>query len=114
MQGEDARIYTVIQELVRRSGEFSNRLRTVEQRLEGIEARLASVESTNLERVKKYNSKFVEIDVTLRNLNDEILRIKNSIEKINRQTGKFAIKRDVQEVEKMIELLAPVNKSVEE
>ncbi|MBI4018456.1 MAG: hypothetical protein HY368_02505 [Candidatus Aenigmarchaeota archaeon] len=115
MAKEDtSRIYSILQELVRRSSEFSSRMRMLEQRLDAVEGRLASLESSSLERTKKVNTKFVEADVTLRNLNDEVLRIKNVLEKINRQIGKFARKRDVREVEKMLELLGPAGKPLEE
>lgn len=107
MAKDDAKVYSILQELVRRSSEINSRLRMLEQRLDGMESRLGAVESSFLEKSRKSNAKFVENDVNLRNLNDEILRIKNNIEKINRQIGKFAHKRDVQEIEKMMDLLGP-------
>lgn len=115
MPKEDiTRVYSILQELVRRSTEMNTRMRMLEQRFDGVESRLASVESSSMERTKKTNVKYVEIDVTLRNLNDEILRIKNNLEKINRQVGKFARKRDVREIEKMMELLGPAGRPLEE
>ena len=41
-------------------------------------------------------------------VNDEIFRMRNNLEKINRQVNKFARKRDIKEIEKMFELLSPL------
>ena len=106
---EDSRkIYSILQEILRRSNSELTRLRELEQRLDSMENRLAGLEETNNMRSKKSNEKFVYFDSSMHNINDEILRLKNSLEKINRQIGKFAKKREVREIEKMFELLSPL------
>lgn len=110
-QKDDARIYSILQELVRRTGELGSRMRMLEQRLDAAESRLSSTESSSMEKSKKAVAKLVETEIALKNVNDEILRLRNALEKINRQIGNFARKRDVREVEKMMELLTPSSES---
>jgi len=98
----------IIQELVRRSNEEARRLRSLEQRMDALESRTASLEENIIEKMKKANSKFTDFDVALKSLTDEITTLKNSLDRINKQINKFARKRDIKEIEKMFELLSPI------
>lgn len=79
-----------------------------------IEERLGSLEETSLQRTKKFNDKFAELDITIKDLADETARIKNIIEKIGRQLNNVALKRDVKELERMFDLLSPIRPGYEE
>lgn len=98
----------IMQELVRRSNEDTRRLRSIEQRLDAIENRLSAMEQTELDRSKKSNVKFAEHDVFLKSLSDELEKIRNAMDKINRQINDFARKRDIKEIEKMFDLISPI------
>lgn len=98
----------IIQELVRRSNEEARRLRSLEQRMDALEARTASLEENVIEKMKKASSKFTDFDVALKSLTDELAMLKNSLERVNKQINKFARKRDIKEIEKMFELLSPI------
>lgn len=101
--------YSVImQELVRRSNEDSRRLRALEQRLDAMENRLNTTENTSIERVKKMNGKFTELDVTVRSLTDELTKLNGNLEKLNKQAIKFARKQDLKEIERMLDLISPI------
>jgi uncharacterized protein YpuA (DUF1002 family) len=102
------RYQIIVQELIRRSNEDTRRLRSLEQRIDSLENRLGTVEETNLDRTKKANEKFAEFDVKIRDINNELIKIKNTLEKIMRQMGKFAQKSDIKEIERMFELLSPI------
>ena len=107
-EDESRKIYAILQEMLRRSNSEITRLRELEQRLDSIEGRVATIEEVSLARMEKSNERFVYLDSTLRNINDDMLRLKNNLEKINRQINKFARKRDIKEIEKMFELLSPL------
>jgi len=107
-EDDSAKVYAVLQEMLRRSNAEMTRLRDLEQRLDSLENRLASLEEVSLERMEKSTDKFIDVNATLRNVNDEIFRMRNNLEKINRQINKFARKRDIKEIEKMFELLSPL------
>lgn len=112
MEQRDGKFNAILQELVRRSNDEMRRLRDVEQRIESLETRLNSVEEINLDRAKKNNIKLVSIDNSIKQLNDDILMLKNSLEKFNRQVASFARKRDIKEMEKMFDLLSPLREEL--
>ncbi len=107
-EDDSVKVYAVLQEMLRRSNAEMTRLRDLEQRLDSLENRLGSLEEVSLERMEKSTDKFIDVNATLRNVNDEIFRMRNNLEKINRQINKFARKRDIREIEKMFELLSPL------
>lgn len=104
----NANYQSIIQELVRRSNEEARRLRSLEQRLDALESRTVRTEEGVIEKMKKANSKFMDFDVSLKNISDELVALKNSFERINKQINKFARKRDIKEIERMFDLLSPI------
>src|SRR3989338_7024840 len=94
-------VNVIMQELVRRSNEDSRRLRGLEQRLDAIENRINNFENSSLDRNKKFNSKFAELDLSIKTLTEEILKVNSGLEKINRQVNKFARKQDLKEIEQI-------------
>ena len=100
----------VMQELVRRSNEDARRLRGLEQRLDAMENRINYIESANIDRTKKTNAKFAELDLAVKTVNEEIMKMVNNLDKINRQMGKFARKEDLKEIEHMLDLISPISK----
>ncbi|MDI6721472.1 MAG: hypothetical protein QMD85_03715 [Candidatus Aenigmarchaeota archaeon] len=108
MVRDDSRYNVIIHELIRKNSEDTRRLRNIEQRLDMIENRMNSLEESSLDRTKKLNAKASETDAALKNLSDEMSKIRNNLEKINRQVNKFARKQDIKEMERMMELLTPL------
>ena len=98
----------IMQELVRRSNEDTRRLRAIEQRVDGIEARLMTLEDGTLEKIKKTNMKFAELDATIKFVSDELVQLKTYMEKMTRQMATFARKQDLKEIEHMLELINPI------
>ena len=107
MPRDDSKYSIILHELIRKNGEDTRRLRSIEQRLDMIENRMNSLEATNLDRAKKFGAKISEMESTLKTAVDELTRTRNSLEKINRQIVKFARKSDIKEMERMMDLLNP-------
>jgi predicted nucleic acid-binding Zn-ribbon protein len=105
---EQNRDQIILQELVRRSNDETRRIRELEKRFQMLEEKTSSLEGTILEKTNKIDSKFIEMEADVKNIGDELLRIKNNLEKINKQMGRFALKRDIKEIERMFDLLNPV------
>ena len=97
----------VLQELVRRSNDDVRRLRELEQRIQVVESRSISLENTMLQKTKNHERKLAELEVAIKNFNDEVERMRALIDKINKQMNKLARKREIKELEKMLELLTP-------
>ena len=98
----------IMQELVRRSNEDTRRLRGIEQRLDGLETRMNSFEGSLLDKTKKTNSKFAELDLSIKTLSDELAKMNGNLDKINKQIIKFARKQDLKEIERMLDLISPI------
>lgn len=107
MPRDDSKYSIILHELIRKNGEDTRRLRSIEQRLDMIENRMNSLEAANLDRAKKFGAKISEMESMLKNAVDELTRTRNSLEKINRQIVKFARKSDIKEMERMMDLLNP-------
>ncbi len=97
----------IISELVRRSNEDTRRLRALEQRMDALETRLASIEDTSLDKTRKSHMHFTQLDEATKRLNEEMITIKNTLDKINKQIASFARKRDIKEIERMLDLMTP-------
>lgn len=108
MVREESKYNIVLHELIRKNGEDTRRLRSIEQRLDMMENRMNSLEAAGLDRAKKFGSKISEMESALKSVADELSRTRNSLEKINRQIVKFARKSDIKEMERMMDLLNPV------
>lgn len=98
----------ILQELVRRANEEGRRLRALEQRLQAVETRLDTIEDLNLKNKREIGAKFSQVSASIKSINDEIIKLKNNLDKINKQITRLARKADVKELEKMFELLNPI------
>lgn len=105
---EQNKMQLILQELVRRTNDELMRIRNIEDRVSNIEERLGSLEDVSLQRTKKFNEKFAEMDATIKMIADDTARLKNIIEKMSRQFNNVALKRDVKELERMFDLLSPI------
>ena len=103
----------IIKELVRRSNDELRRTRELEKRFQILEDKTASIEGILLDKMKRINSKFIEIEANIKNISDDVTRIKSNLEKLNKQMSRFATKRDIREIERMFDLLAPVKQKKE-
>ena len=61
-----------------------------------------------MDRTKKLNAKIAELEVALKSANDELIKMTNNLDKINRQIVKFARKQDLKEIEHMLDLISPL------
>ena len=102
----------IISELVRRSNEDTRRLRALEQRMDALDTRLASIEDVSLDKTKKSHMHFAQLDEATKRLGEEMITIKNTLDKINKQITNFARKRDIKEIEHMLDLISPQTEEV--
>lgn len=98
----------ILQELIRRSNEESRRMRSIEQRLDTLDDKLNVLTEGTNERTKRINTKLTEMEVALRTLSNDVANIKANVERITKSMAKFAQKRDLKEVERMLDLLSPI------
>ncbi|MBI5061260.1 MAG: hypothetical protein HZB67_03020 [Candidatus Aenigmarchaeota archaeon] len=106
MAHED-KVSLILQELVRRSNEESRRLRSVEQRLFAMESRLQSVETSVAAYTRKTNEKLATFEASIKMQDEIAAKIKTAMEKLSKQTDKYARKSEIKEIEKMFDLVSP-------
>jgi K+/H+ antiporter YhaU regulatory subunit KhtT len=104
----------IIKELVRRSNDELRRVRELENRFRLMEDKATSIESMLLEKMKKIDSKFVEMEADIKNISEDLVKIKSNLETINRHMNRFAMKRDLREIERMFDLLSPSKRAQEQ
>ncbi len=110
---EQSKMQLILQELVRRTNDELARIRDLEDRIASMEERVGTLEEVSLQRAKRFNEKFAEMELAMRSIADETARIKNIIEKVGKQFNNVALKRDVRELERMFDLLSPVKNEAE-
>lgn len=105
---DDFRMHAIIQELVRRANETTRRTRTIEQRMEASDIKQTSFEESVNERLDSLGKKLKEIESKTEDIGIEIIKLKSSLDKLNKQSEGFARRREVKEIERMFELLNPI------
>jgi uncharacterized protein (DUF342 family) len=110
MPPPDSNFQVILQELVRRSNEESRRMRTIEQRLDALEDKLNVLVAGTNERAKRTNQKLADSDAVMKAMSNDIANVKASVERITKSMAKFAQRRDLKEIERMLDLISPVNK----
>ena len=101
----------IIQELVRRSNEETRRLRSIEQRLDAMEDKLSVLSENSNDRMKKMAARQADTEANLTNIANEVTNLRLNLEKIIKQMPKYAQKRDLKELEQMINLLGPARET---
>ena len=98
----------ILQELVRRSNNDSRRLKELEQRFDALDTKMKTIENTVLKKHRDLESHFTDIESRVREMEDRLLGFQTTFDKFNRQVSKFAMRRDIKELEHMFELFNPV------
>jgi hypothetical protein len=102
-----ARTGLAVQELMRRINEDSRRIRDLEQRMEGVESKAATLEGLTLQRFKSSDGRLAEMAAKMRETEEALLLVKAAIDKLNKHIERTALKVEVKELEKAFELLRP-------
>ena len=105
---DDARNQMILRELVRRSNDEGRRLRDVENRLIALEERVNSIESSVALFGRRNSERASDVEAKLKVIDDDLIKLKNVIERISRQWDKVATRRELKEMERMLDLLSPL------
>lgn len=102
----EASFERVVEELVRRSNEEIRRIRDLEQRIDGVEAKSATLEQLILERTRKLDQRALEIEQKIAVLSEEVFKLRSIIEKAVKQMDRLATKTEVRELENAFNLIS--------
>ena len=109
---DDPRTALILKEMVRRLDEESRRLRSVEQRIDALETRVKSTEDNYFMKLKKLDQSMAALEAKTLLMDDSIVKARLLLDKFSKTLEKTAKKTDLKELEKMFELLTPVNGDV--
>lgn len=98
----------VLQELVRRANSHTQRLRTVDEQIRNINSKIETVEQNKLKSDKVTNEKIDKIMEDIEKINESLSYLKNEILKIQEKEKTFAKKKEIDVIEKELELLSPM------
>ncbi len=98
----------ILQELVRRANQHTQRLRKVDEQIRHINSKTENMEEQKLKDQKAYNEKIEKIMNNIDELNKSIDELKGEIMKINEKNKNFAKKRDVEELSELLDMLSPI------
>jgi len=107
MPVQDQKYSFILQELARRSEDGTKRLRDIEQRLSTLESRFSVMEELDIDRNKKNDRMFEELSGRIGSMNDDIIKIKMMVEKLTKQSDKFARKSELREIETVLGITKP-------
>jgi seryl-tRNA synthetase len=104
----EEKLRLILQELVRRSNDDNRRIRSLEQQIEAMENKVKNIEDSFLKEKKHVADKLINNEASIRNINEDIMRLNTSTERLSKKLDKTASKRELEEVEKMFDLLSPL------
>jgi predicted nucleic acid-binding Zn-ribbon protein len=95
-------------EVIGRIDNNTRRVRTVEQRIEGLELRMGSAEEKMIEEVNNLKREFERISIDLKEINKTLADMHDEIIRINKDVDKTAKKNEVKELESLLDLYNPI------
>ncbi len=95
-------------ELVTRINTNTRRIRTLEQRHEGTEGRISSLEEKVIEELSNLKKRFDQISQDIDKLSENIGELRSEFLKMTKNLEKTARKTELKELESLIELYNPI------
>jgi len=88
--------------------EFSTRINDIEERTSQIRERLLTLSQTILRQSDRMNKEITILKEDMRNINNEIDRLKDTIEHVVRESSEFARKEELKVIERYVKMFEPL------
>lgn len=95
-------------ELITRINDNTRRIRIIEQRLDGIGSRIDALNQKIIDEMDSLKKGFDRIFVDVKEISDNLTKIRAEILKINKNLDKTARKAEVKELESLLDLYNPI------
>jgi chromosome segregation ATPase len=86
----------------------TRRIRALEQRLDGVELRIGSLEEKIIDEIDRLRKSFEQISVDIKAVTDNLSEVRSEILKINKNLDKTAKKAEVKELETLLDIYNPI------
>ncbi len=101
----------IINQIIDRVNDFNRRVRGLEDKIRNLNARVNTLDDTVLEKHGSVNQDIQNIEDEITELRDRVANMEVDIREINRDKRKFVTSQELEEIEKYMELLNPLNSS---
>ena len=101
-------VHAFSSEIVGRIDTNTRRIRTLEQRLEGVELRVGSLEEKIIYEVENLRKGLEQISMDVKALGDNLLQIRTELMKVNKTLDNTAKKAEVKELESLLDIYNPI------
>ncbi len=105
---ETTNVQSFSNEVVNVINSNTRRIRSVEQRLDGLEMRIGAIENKIINEMKELRKEFDEINMDIRNISKNFNELRNEVLRINKTLDKTAKKAEVRELESLLDLYNPI------
>lgn len=86
----------------------TRRIRTLEQRLDGLEMRMGAIEEKIINEIGDVKKGFEEIYMDIKQIAKDMSELKSEILRINKTIDKTAKRTEVKELESLLDLYSPI------
>ena len=86
----------------------TRRIRSVEQRLDGLEMRMGAIEEKIINEIEGIKKDFEEIHIYIRQISKNLSELRAEMLRIDKMINKTAKKTEVKELESLLDLYSPI------
>ena len=101
-------INTILNDVIQRVNDDTQRLRILEQSSESLTSRMNSLEQGMLQNRREFQKAFSEINDGITSLDDRLSKTENTMKEIINHVKKLVTESQVKELQNMIEIYNPV------
>lgn len=95
-------------EIVNRINDNTRRARVLEQRMEGVVARVESLEGRMIDEMNMLKKTIDQISIDVKNFTDNLNNIRSEVLRLNKNMEKSAKKIELKELESLLDLYNPI------
>jgi len=105
---KDANEMQAFGEVIKVMNTNTRRIRSVEQRLDGLEMRLGAIEEKIINEIENVKKDFEEINMYIKQISKNLSELRGEILRMDKVINKTAKKTEVKELESLLELYSPI------
>jgi len=98
----------LINEMVKRIDDNTRRIKTIEQRLDGMSLRIEALENKMIEDVEDMKKRLDQLSLDVKSIAESLLKIRVETRRLNKDLEKTARKSEIKELESLLDLYSPI------
>ncbi len=94
--------------MVKRIDDNTRRIKTIEQRLDGMSLRIEALENKMIEDVEDLKKRLDQLSLDVKSIAESLLKIRVETRRLNKDLEKTARKSEIKELESLLDLYSPI------